>query len=299
MMLGIGFLFAILSLVCIGIYSVFLKKVVSKIGEYACALYSTGALAIVLVVVSILSTRLKMPSDFVTAAIALGGLVGSFAFYLFYKSLHSGSASLVLSVTSMFIVWSYVVSCLIFGIRIGILQAIALVVSIISIILITMEKLSLPKVFDEEHIMLFIRSDLWSKGAGLALVASFCFTILFIAAGYGSGNIGPHRSMLYLAVLIVFFLLFAFLGRSAKGLVSLPAKSERRYLWIGIASFCAAAVFFYFAIVYDSMSSVVHVVYAFPVVAATGSALLLKEKLKFRQYLGIVLLTVSLIMISF
>jgi drug/metabolite transporter (DMT)-like permease len=294
----IGILLAALSLICIGAYSVFLKRVVSKIGEYACAFYSTLIAALVLAALAVFTTRLVMPSDLVVAAIVIGGLVGTFAFYLFYKALHGGTVSVVVPVVATYVVWSSIISCLIFKTAFGLYQIIGTIVCLVALVMIAMEKPSFPKQFDEEHIINYLKSDMWSKGAGLALVVSFCFTIVKVAARYGTDEIGTHRTLLYIAVLVLFFLLLAFLGRSAKDLVKLPLKGERKYLGIGVLLLGAGTALFYFAISYQQLNIVAPIVSAFPIVAALSAAKFLKEKLKRYQYVGIVLLTIGIILIS-
>jgi len=294
----IGILLAALSLICVGTYNIFIKRVVSKIGEYACAFYSTLIAALVLAVLAVFTTRLVMPSDIVVAAIVIGGLVGTFAFYLFYKALHGGTVSVVVPVVAMYVVWSSIISCLIFKTAFGLYQILGTIVSLVALVMIAMDKPSFPKQFDEEHIISYLKSDMWCKGAGLAFVVSFCFTIMKVAARYGTDEIGTHRTLLYMAMLVLFFLMFAFLGRSAKELVKLPAKGDKKNLGIGVLLLGLGISFFYFAITYQPIRIVAPMLYAFPIVAAISSAKLLKEKLKRYQYVGIVLLTIGIILIS-
>jgi drug/metabolite transporter (DMT)-like permease len=294
----IGIILAALSLLCLGSFPIYLKKIVAKTGEYGCALLSNGVLCVLLAIVAVFTTRLKMPSDFVTAAIILGGLVGSFAFYIFYKALNSGHASVVVATASTYILWSAIISYFLFNTQTGFFQFLGLALGLIGLILVAMQKMALPKEFDEEHIFSYIKSDMWAKGAGLAILASLCFTIVKVTGRYGSDGIGPHRTLLYLSVLVVFFLLFAFLGRSAKSLVVMPGAGHRKPLWIGVSLFAAAAILFYFAIIYKPASFSASIISAAPLVTAIASAIMLKEKLMKRQYVGIVLLTLGLILIT-
>ncbi len=295
----IGMVLAVLALLAWGSYPVFMKKVVGRLGEYTCLLFNHGLLVLMLLLTAIFTIKFKMPSDFVTAAVILGGIVGAAAIYLYYKAINMGSVSVatVLAVTLQ-IIWTVIVSFFLFSEKLSLVKYIAIAVIIVGAILAALERLSLPEKFDQKHVMKFLKSDIWSKGTLLALVVSFCWAFYNIASKYSVDSIGPHKTIVYMETLVLLFILFAFLVKSSKELVVVPKKDELKWILISAVLFGVGALGFYFSMAQINLSIIAPVVAATPAVTALLAAVLLKEKLRIHQYIGIVLAVAGVVVLS-
>lgn len=290
---------AVLTLLAWGSYPVFMKKVVGRLGEYTCLLFNHGLLVLLLLLTAVFTIKFEMPSDFVTAAIILGSIVGAAAVYLYYKAINMGSVSVATVIaTTLQVIWTVIVSYFLFSEKLSVIKYVSICVILVGAVLAALQRLALPDKFDQKHVMKFLKSDIWSKGTLLALVVSFCWAFYNIALKYSVNGIGLHKTLVYMETLVLLFILFAFLVRSAKELVTIPKKDELKWILPSAALFGVGALGFYFSMAHIKLSIIAPVVAATPAVTAVLAALLLKERLRIHQYAGIVLAVVGVVVLS-
>ncbi|MBN1544529.1 DMT family transporter [Candidatus Woesearchaeota archaeon] len=294
----IWILLAAVALIGWGIYPVLLKKVVRELGEYTCLVFNYLVLVVFLALTAVFTIRLTMPTDYVTAAVIVGAIVGAVAIYLYYKAINTGNVSIVVVIAATNVIWTVLLSYFLFNEKLSVSKYIAIAAIFAGAVLIAMEKIALPKKFDEKHIFNFLKSDIWSKGAALALLVSFCWAFYNLIMKYNVKSIGPHKAMIYMETLLFLFLLLAFLTKPAKELVTIPKKEHLKWLLPSALLFTAGALGMYFAMKYSPLSVVAPVVSAAPVVSVIGAAAILKERVRIHQYTGIVMAVAGIFVLS-
>ncbi|MBU2561935.1 MAG: DMT family transporter [Nanoarchaeota archaeon] len=294
----IGIVLAVVALLGLGIYPVLLKKVVNELGEYTCLVFNYLVLIIFLAITAVLTIRFKLPTDYVTAAIIVGAIVGAVAIYIYYKALNTGNVSVVVVLAATNVIWTVLLSYFLFDEKLPVTKYLAIAAIFIGAVLIAMEKIGLPKKFDEKHVLHFLKSDIWSKGAALALLVSFCWAFYNLVMKYNVQSIGPHKAMVYMESLVFFFLMLAFLTKPAKELVTMPKKEHLKWLLPSALLFTAGVLGMYFAMKYSPLSMVAPIISAGPAVAVIGAAILLKERVRIHQYLGIALAVAGIVFLS-
>ena len=294
----IGIFLAVVALIGWGAYPVLMKKVIDKLGEYTCLLFNSVVIVVFLIITSVFTIKIQMPSDFVIAAIVIGSIMGVIALYLYYKAIRLGNVSVVTVIVSMYAIWTVIVSYFLFNERLLVQQYIAIGVIIIGSIIVAMEKLSLPERFNEKHFKQFMKSDVWSEGAGLALVVSFCWTVYNLAVKYSVKSIGPHKTMVYMVTLGLFFILLAFLARPVKELVTMPDKKQLKWLGPSALLYSIGAVSFFFALKYSPLSIVTPITSAAPAVTVVMAVAILGDRLKAHQYVGILMAVAGIVVLS-
>jgi drug/metabolite transporter (DMT)-like permease len=294
---SIGIMLAILALVGWGTYTVFLKKIVNKLGEYTCLLFNHFIAVILLGVIAVFTTRLKMPSDFVIVAVLVGSILGAATVYLFYKAINAGSVGVVSVIASLHALWTAIAAMFLFGEQLNADKYLAIGLILVGAALAAIERFKIPKEFDEHHLSEFAR-EAFSKGAGLAVVVSVCWTIYNIAVKYTTIELGPHRTAAYFETLVLVFILFAFLTKPAKDLVTWPKKDQWKPLLVSSMLFALGAIGFYFALVYLPVSTLLPIVSAAPAVTVIGAAVVLKERVRVHQYIGIALAVVGIVILA-
>jgi drug/metabolite transporter (DMT)-like permease len=294
----IGIFLALLALIGWGSYPVFMKRVIDRLGEYTCMLFNHGVLVVLLLLTAVFTIRFRIPSDFVMSAIIIGSIVGAVAVYLYYKAINIGKVSVVTVITALKVLWVVAVSYFLFDERLVLDKYIAIGVILLGTIMAALQRPGLPKKFTQEYFIPFLKSDIWSKGAGLAVVVSFCWALFYLAAKYSVSSIGAHRTTVYMESLVLLFILFAFLARPAKKLVVIPNKKQLKWIGLSAILFSIGAVCFYFAMKYIPVSLVTPIVSAAPAVTAVAALVILKERLKVHQYIGIVLAVAGIVVLS-
>jgi drug/metabolite transporter (DMT)-like permease len=293
----IGLVLAIVALLGWGGYAVFVKKVVDKLGEYTCLLFNHVVLVVLLGITAVFTIRLRMPTDFTTVAIIIGSIFAAIAAYLYYKSVSQGNVGVVTTLSSLYVLWTAIVSYFLFHEELNMDKYVAIGLIMVGAILAAIQHFRFPKQFDEKHITEFLQGDVFSKGAGLALIVSVFWAIYNLATKYSVIELGPHRTSVYFYALILIFILFAFLGRSTKEIITRPQGEQWKWLSISAALFSVGAVAFYFALVYLPLSTLTPIVSAAPAVTVIGAAVLLGERLRVHQYVGAVLAVAGIVML--
>jgi drug/metabolite transporter (DMT)-like permease len=230
MAVEIGILLAVLALLGWGAYPALLKKIVDSLGAYTCLLFHHIVLVLFIGLTAVFTLRLRMPSDFVVAAIIIGAIVGTVAVYLYYKAINEGHVSVIVVIAAMHIIWTVIASYFLFSERLTLQKYLSIAVIFVGALLVAMEKPGLPRKFTQRHFVRFLKSGIWSRGAGLALLVSFCWAFFNLASKYSVNSIGPHATLVYVEVLVLVFILFAFLTKPAKELVTVPKK--RHWKWL-------------------------------------------------------------------
>ncbi|MBW2964684.1 DMT family transporter [Candidatus Woesearchaeota archaeon] len=281
-----------------GAYPALLKNVIDSLGTYTCLLFNHIVLVLVIGITAIFTIRLRLPSDFAVAAILIGSIVGAAAVYLYYSAIMEGHVSVVTVLASLQTVWTVVVSYFLFSEKLTIIKYISIAVIFVGAVLASLEKPGLPAKFDQKHILKFLSSGIWSKGAGLALLVSFCWAFYNLASKYGVKEIGPHATMVYMEVLILLFIASAFLAKPAKELVTMPRGRHMKWLAPAAALFSLGAICFYFSMKYSPLSVVVPIIQGAPAVTAVTAVAFAQERIRVHQYAGIVLAVVGIIFLS-
>jgi len=294
----LGVVLAVISLLGMGMYPVLLKKVVKELGEYTCLVFNYLVLMVLLGVTAVFTIKLTMPSDLVVGAIILGAIVGALAIYLYYKAIKVGHVSVVVVIASSNIIWSVIASYFLFKEQLDVFKYIAIGVILLGVIFVSMEKLSLPRKLKERNMIRWMKSNIWSKGAGLALMVSFCWAFYNLVIKYNVQELGPHKAVVYMEVLLFVLLLFAFLGRPAHKLVKWPKKEQWKWLAPSGGLFALGAVGLYFAMSQAQLSVVIPIVNAGPIAAVVGAAALLQERVRVHQYIGILMAIAGIVVLS-
>jgi drug/metabolite transporter (DMT)-like permease len=224
--------------------------------------------------------------------------VGAVAVYLYYKALNQGNVGIVTILSALYVLWTAIASYFLFHDELNRDKYVAIALIMVGAILAAIQRFRLPKQFDEKHVMEFLQSDVFSKGAGLALLVSVFWAIYNVATKYTTIELGPHRTAVYFEALVLFFILFAFLGRSAKDLITWPRGEQWKWLSLSALLFTLGAIGFYFALVYLPLSMLTPIVSAAPAVAVIGAAVLLKERLRAHQYIGAVMAVAGIVMMA-
>lgn len=294
----LGIILAVLSLIGMGVYPVFLKKVVKELGEYTCLLFNYAVLLVFLVITAVFTIKLTMPSDFGIGSIIIGAIVGVAAIYMYYKAINTGNVSIVTLIAATNVIWSVVASYFLFNERLTVIQYVAIAVILVGALLAAMEKISLPKKLDQKHFSQWLKSDVWSKGAGLALMVSLCWGFYNLVIKYNVREMGPHKAIVYMETLLMVLLLFAFIARPVKKLVNKPSKEQLRWLLPSGLLFTLGALMLYFAMSAAPLSFVIPIVNASPIATVIAAAILLRERAKVHQYIGIVVGVAGIVVLS-
>jgi drug/metabolite transporter (DMT)-like permease len=239
-----------------------------------------------------------MPGDTAVAALAMGGILGAAGAYLYYRAVKIGHVSVVTVVAASQIIWVVIMSFFLFDEKLSALQYISIFVIFIGIALAVMEKLALPAGLDEKSLAKYLKSGVLTKGAGLALVVSFCWAFLNVCTKYGVQSVGSHMTMVYVNVLMLVLILLAFLARPAKELVTIPKLKE--FKWLGPAGliFAVGHICFYFGLKYVPLSVIVPITSSSAALTAVAAAAFVKERVRVHQYAGIVLAVVGIVFLS-
>ena len=168
----------------------------------------------------------------------------------------------------------------------------------LGLLFLVFEKVKWPKQFDEKHLEGIYYDSTFAKGSGLALIAGFCFFVFNLMSGFAVKNLGNHKSYVYMQVLVLIFMLLAFLTRSPKELVVIPKKKQIQWWGLSVAMIALGGVTYYFAMKYLLVSNVAQVMALTPVVTLFGGYFFAEEKLKLWQYFGVLLVVGGLVLLG-
>lgn len=294
----LGILLAVIALLGWGAYPAMMKKVIDSLGAYTCLLFNHLVLVIVIGITAVFTIRLKLPSDFTVAAILIGSIVGAAAIYLYYVAIMEGQVSVITVLASLQTVWTVIVLYFVFSEPLTPAKYVSIAVIFAGAVLASLEKPGLPAKLDWKHTSKFLKSGIWSRGAGLALLVSFCWAFYNLASNYSVKEIGSHATLVYMEALILLFILFAFLAKPARELVTFPKAKHMKWLGPSAALFSIGAICFYFAMKYAELSVVVPIIQGAPAVTAVAAAAFVRERMRVHQYAGIVIAVVGIVFLS-
>jgi drug/metabolite transporter (DMT)-like permease len=290
MEMDIGLILAAVSLLGLGLYPVFLKKAIDLLGEYTCMLFAQLVLAIAAIITAVFTIRLSMPSDLVIIVLLFAALINAFTLYIYYKAINSGQVSLVVAIASIGGIITVALSYLLFGEAVYPINFLGLLLIIIGVFLAAMDHPKLPKKFDEHALFEFFSSKVWNPSAGLALLAAVATAFVALLMKYAASGIGPHKSMIYMHTATLLFISLAFLAKPAKELVSWPKRPELKWLIPAALLLAAGIIGTYFAISSAKPSTVSTITSAAPLITLIAAVIIIKERFRFRQYLGLLMI---------
>jgi uncharacterized membrane protein len=294
----LGLFFAALSLVGLGLYPVFLKKVVERLGEYTCMLFNQLVLALAIAVAAVFTIRLTLPSDFVIVTVIFAALINAFTLYIYYNAINAGQVSLVAALAATSGVLVVFLSYMLFGESVYPHHFLGVLLVLVGVALAAIEHFLIPKKLDEHALFELFSSKVWYPAAGLAILASLCTVFSAMMMKYSAGGIGPHKSMVYVQIITLAFLLFAFLAKPAKELVTWPGKGEWKWLLPCGLLLSAGIIGGYFAITQIETQNAAMIAAFAPLLAVIMSAILLKERLKARQYIGLLMAVAGIVLLA-
>ena len=294
----IGLVLAALTFILFGLSPVFLRSIIKRIEEYACMFSVHVPAAIVLLVLSFFMSSFKMPKDFTIAALIVMSLFVVAGSYLFFRALNRGKAAIVALGLSTFVLWSSVISWILFDVSSSLLNYIAIPIILIGFLLAMLKSPKYgKKKIDYFAIESFLRGDSIETSALVAVVAG-CFAAFYrLGIFFTSKDIGVHRTITYTSAIILLFLLFPMLSKSFKELFPGPKRDGWKYLGLGAGSTLLAVVLIFFGLTKLRIDSFLSVAIAFPLVTLIISSILLKERYRIWQYFGFILTVVGCILI--
>jgi drug/metabolite transporter (DMT)-like permease len=293
-----GILLAVLSLIGIGLYPIFIKKVIGRLEEYTCMLFNQLLLAVALAITAVFTLRITMPSDLVIVLLIFAAIINTFAIYLYYKAINAGHTSIVVPIAATSGIATIFINYMLFAEPVYPLNFLGIAMVILGIFLAAIDKFERPKKWDEHALHAFFSSKVWQPAAGLAILAALCGVFTSTLIKYSALSIGLHKSLVYVQVLTLLFLLFAFLAKPVRELITIPKIDEWQWILLSGAAFVMGAVCFYFAVTKIMVSRANTVTSFAPLAAVMMSAIVLKERLKVRQYIGLAILMAGTVLLT-
>ncbi|HII71940.1 TPA: DMT family transporter [Candidatus Woesearchaeota archaeon] len=293
----IGFALAGLIVLLWGVYGVLQKRIVHRLGEYMCMFLSHAAATLLLVVTGLFMVTWKLPQNFTSAVILVMALLAVTGFYLMHRAINLGGISVVAVCLASGVLFSTVLSWVLFDVKPELLNFIAIPILVIGVLFSMVRVFKLPKRLEWGAVEAFFKGESVEKASMVAIVAGALFGFYRLAFFFTAKDIGTHRTIIYSAIVMFIFLLFPFLGKSVKQLFNRPKDDDWRWLGISVGSYGVAAVTFFFALTKLKIDEALGIVIFFPAIAILLAITLQKERYKLWQYLGFLLAVMGYVMI--
>jgi drug/metabolite transporter (DMT)-like permease len=222
-----------------------------------------------------------------TLLILVGFAIAETAVFIsLLKAYKKGQVTILDPITSAYVVFSVLVSVIIFQEQISPLVVPLIILTILGIFLVSTKFSELKKGLTKNNV---------AAGTGLALLFAVLngSTLPFWDA-YFSRSGWPILIVIEKLFLLIFVYLFFTITNSSK----LKIKFNKYYLYVGAAGFFQALISAIFTIgfIYSSKTSIQNTLAAtYPLFMSLIGYFILKEKLELNQYLGIILIVASVI----
>lgn len=284
--LSLGLLFAFLSMIGLGTFSLFVKRVIKEAGEYTSLFYTYLIEVFILLLTAVCLTRIFIPDLKTILLILFAGAFGAANIYVFYKALNISLASVVNPIAASATIFTLIASYFFFNEKLSFLQYIMVVVVIIGVVLISIKKSELEK--GKKFVIV--------EGALLALLAALGFSAFSLCTKVVVDKIGGLLSAFYLEFAVFLFLLSPLLIKKAE--IKKIDFFSKKILFLGGLMLALGAGSFKLGIMFGSLSLVAAVGTAAPLVSVMGAKIFLKEKAKLNQYIGALVIILALFGLS-
>jgi transporter family protein len=272
---SLAIIFALISLFGYGIYTIPVKRIIQKIGEYS-ALFYVQIVAVSAILILVLSLK----------AVIFIGFFGTVNVYLYYKAIRLGKLSVVIPITSSYALFAAIFSYIIFGELLSLKKYIAIGIIIIGTVLISTRLSELLKI---KRIRL-------ENGVFYAIIASIGFGLWAVLSKIVVNEIGGLSASLFLEL---FVLIFLFTPLLFKRKILVPFNKKWSGLLIaGAVLLSVGIVGFNLAIMHGMVTIVTPIVAAAPLATVLFARLFLKEQIELNQILGAVLVVLGVIGVS-
>ncbi len=283
MVLQQGLIFAIITLLGWGASKVVVKPAIRSMGPYNALFYEHLFVALALALFSSPFIDLVMPGTGILLLLAGAMIVGALAVYSLFRAFDIGKLSITAPIAQSATIFTVLLSYFIYEEQVSLLQALAIVLLIIGVIMISFRYSDLKR----------IRVSRAAPGAGFAALTMVGWGLYYFMIKPVVIELGPLLSVVYLEVgILVMIALPLLLGKAR--------VPDRTVCWTFFSGILVALAAWAFNMgIMRAPVSIIHpVANSSVLVTVLLSRLFLKERIETNQKAAIFLIITGLIFIS-
>jgi bacterial/archaeal transporter family protein len=282
-------LFGFLSMFGFGIATILLKYIAHDYPVFWTAAIRTGITASVLMLLANLSTGIILPRPETFIILIFIGLFGGGGYYAFTKALNVGEVAIVSPLCSSYVLLTVILSVLFFKENPSPVQALAIFLIIIGIIILAFDFKSKKT----QHLQK-VSYDKFKKALPFIAITAASWGVFYFLLKFISLDVGPVNAAAYIEMSVFIFFIPLMLGNR---FVKPNLKQAGLIALLGII-IAGATLSINYAIFKGWVSLAIPIQSSASVISLIGGMLLFKEKLNFIKIISLCLVILGLIIIT-